>query len=158
MSEKDNPLLEGVLKDPVETVRRQLMSGTNALPLLWWSLFIVVLDQATKLWVVAVFRLYERLPVLPVLEITRLHNTGAAFSFLAGAGGWQRWFFVGLASILGGAIGNVIDRLLHGHVVDFIHFHWADYWFPAFNVADIAITTGAGLLILDALLEGRRKP
>ena len=65
---------------------------------------------------------------------------------------------VGLASILGGAIGNVIDRLLHGHVVDFIHFHWADYWFPAFNVADIAITTGAGLLILDAVLEGRRKP
>ena len=185
MSDKDNPLLEGVLKDPVETVRRQLMSGTNALPLLWWSLFIVVLDQATKLWVVAVFRLYERLPVLPVLEITRLHNTGAAFSFLAGAGGWQRWFFVGLAvlvsigiavwlrqlnprqqplvcvglaSILGGAIGNVIDRLLHGHVVDFIHFHWADYWCPAFNVADIAITTGAGLLILDAVLEGRRKP
>ena len=100
MSEKDNPLLEGVLQDPVETVRRQLMSGTNALPLLWWSLFIVVLDQATKLWVVAVFRLYERLPVLPVLEITRLHNTGAAFSFLAGAGGWQRWFFVGLAVLV----------------------------------------------------------
>ena len=184
MSEQDNRLLEGVLTHPVETVRKQLMSGSNALPLLWLSLFVVLLDQATKLWIVAVFRLYERLPVLPVLEITRLHNTGAAFSFLAEAGGWQRWFFVtlavvtsvgiaawlrrldpreqplvsvGLASILGGALGNVIDRLLHGHVVDFIHFHWADHWFPAFNVADIAITTGAGLLLLDAWLEGRRK-
>jgi signal peptidase II len=185
MKEPDHQLLEGVLTRPVETVRRQLMSGSNALPLLWLSLFILVLDQATKLWIVAVFRLYERLPVLPVLEITRLHNSGAAFSFLADAGGWQRWFFVGLAAaaslgitvwlrhldprqqplvavglaaILGGAVGNVIDRLLHGHVVDFIHFHWSEYWFPAFNVADIAITTGAGLLILDAWLEGRRKP
>lgn len=184
MSEPQDPLLEGVLTRPVETVRRQLMSGSNALPLLWLSLFIVVVDQAAKLWIVAVFRLYERLPVIPVLEITRLHNTGAAFSFLADAGGWQHWFFVGLAaaasigitvwlrqldprqqplvavglaSILGGAIGNVIDRLLHGHVVDFIHFHWGEHWFPAFNVADIAITTGAALLMLDAWLEGRRK-
>lgn len=185
MTEQNEPLLESVLTRPVATVRRQLMSGSNALPLLWWSLFVLLLDQATKLWIVAVFRLYERLPVLPVLEITRLHNTGAAFSFLAEAGGWQRWFFVGLAivasvgitawlrhldprqqplvafglsSILGGAIGNVTDRLLHGHVVDFIHLHWGEHWFPAFNVADIAITTGAGLLILDAWLEGRRKP
>lgn len=184
MTEQQNPLLEDVLTRPVETVRRQLMSGSNALPLLWLSLFVLVLDQATKLWIVAVFRLYERLPVVPVLEITRLHNTGAAFSFLAEAGGWQRWFFVGLATvasvgitawlrqidprqqplvavglaaILGGALGNVTDRLLHGHVVDFIHFHWGEHWFPAFNVADIAITTGAGLLILDAWLEGRRK-
>lgn len=184
MSEQSNPALGGVLTRPVETVRRQLMSGSNALPLLWLSLFVLVLDQVTKLWIVAVFRLYERLPVVPVLEITRLHNTGAAFSFLAEAGGWQRWFFVGLAtvasvgitawlrqidprqqplvavglaSILGGALGNVTDRLLHGHVVDFIHFHWGEHWFPAFNVADIAITTGAGLLILDAWLEGRRK-
>ncbi|MFM7066044.1 MAG: signal peptidase II [Gammaproteobacteria bacterium] len=169
---------------PVESVRRQLMSGSNGLPLLWWSLFIILLDQATKLWIVAAFQLYERLPVLPFMELTRLHNTGAAFSFLAGAGGWQRWFFtalavvvsigitlwlrqlqprqqpllaVGLASIMGGAIGNVIDRLLHGHVIDFLHFHWGErWWFPAFNVADIAITTGAGLIILDALLESRR--
>lgn len=173
-----------VLSRPVETVRRQLMSGSNGLPLLWLSLFIILLDQATKLWIVAAFQLYERLPVLPFLELTRLHNTGAAFSFLAGAGGWQRWFFtglavvvsigitvwlrqlqprqqpllaVGLASIMGGALGNVIDRLLHGHVVDFLHFHWGErWWFPAFNVADIAITTGAGLIILDALLESRR--
>ena len=173
-----------VLSRPVETVRRQLMSGSHGLPLLWLSLFIILLDQATKLWIVAAFQLYERLPVLPFLELTRLHNTGAAFSFLAGAGGWQRWFFtglavavsigitvwlrqlqprqqpllaVGLASIMGGALGNVIDRLLYGHVVDFLHFHWGErWWFPAFNVADIAITTGAGLIILDALLESRR--
>jgi len=121
--------------------------------------------------------------VWPILEITRLHNTGAAFSLLAGASGWQRWFFVGLATavslgiaawlwrmprsapvwlpaglalVMGGALGNVVDRLLHGHVVDFLHFHWEHWYFPAFNVADSAITVGAGLLILDALLEGRR--
>jgi signal peptidase II len=122
--------------------------------------------------------------VLPILEITRLHNTGAAFSMLHDAGGWQRYLFVtlafvvsggiawwlsklgyrthrwlasGLALIAGGALGNVIDRLLHGHVVDFIHFHWYERWyFPAFNVADTAITIGAALLILDSLLESRR--
>ena len=181
-----DPGLEGVLARPVDAVRRQLMSGSNALPLLWLSLAIIVADQATKLWIVASFQLFERLPVAPFLEITRLHNSGAAFSFLAGAGGWQRWFFVGLAgvvsvgiavwlrqleprkqpllsvglaSILGGALGNVIDRLVHGEVVDFLHFHWGErWWFPAFNVADIAITTGAGLIILDALLESRRSP
>jgi signal peptidase II len=112
-----------------------------------------------------------------------LHNTGAAFSLLAGAGGWQRWFFVGLATVvsagitwwlrtlpargqpwlviglallLGGAVGNVIDRLLHGHVIDFLHFHWQQWYYPAFNVADIAISCGAALLILDALLHSRR--
>ena len=115
-----------------------------------------------------------------MLNFTRLHNTGAAFSLLAGADGWQRWFFIGLAFvvstiliiwifrlprgdkllsmalalILGGAIGNVIDRILYGHVIDFIQVHWQDAYFPAFNVADSAITIGAGLLILDALRGG----
>ncbi len=115
--------------------------------------------------------------MLPVLDFTLLHNTGAAFSFLAGASGWQRWFFIGLAAvvsvvlvawiwrtprgekllplalslILGGALGNVIDRVEHGYVVDFIHVHWGAAYFPAFNVADTAITVGAALLILDAL-------
>ncbi len=184
-TDKPDSLLSEALAHPVETVRRQLMSGATALPLLWLSLFIILVDQATKLWVVAVFQLYERLTLLPILEFTRLHNTGAAFSFLAEEDGWQRWFFVvlaaivsigitgwlrkldprqqpllclGLACILGGALGNVIDRLLHGHVVDFIHFHWGErWWFPAFNVADISITAGAGLLMLDAFIEPGRK-
>jgi signal peptidase II len=122
--------------------------------------------------------------LLPVLDLTRLHNAGAAFSFLAGAGGWQRWAFTalaigvsgailawlrglhahsqatlaaGLALVLGGALGNVIDRIEHGYVVDFIHVHWDRAYFPAFNVADAAITVGAGLLLLDAWLEWRRE-
>lgn len=183
--ESGEHLLEGVLSRPVETVRRRLMSGSNALPLLWLSFFIILADQAMKLWIIASFQLFERLPVAPFLEITRLHNSGAAFSMLAGAGGWQRWFFtaiavssavgislwlrkldprqqpllaVGLACICGGALGNLIDRLVYGHVVDFLHFHWGErWWFPAFNVADIAITSGAGLIILDTLLDSRRQ-
>jgi signal peptidase II len=156
----------------------------SALRWLWLSLGVIALDQLTKTLIVARFQLYERIDVLPILEITRLHNYGAAFSLLHDAGGWQHYFFVslallvsvgivvwlarlrfrasamlasGLALILGGALGNVIDRLLHGHVVDFIHFHWYERWyFPAFNVADTAITIGAGLLILDSLFESRR--
>jgi signal peptidase II len=149
---------------------------------LWLSLVVVVLDQATKFLVTRFFDLYERVEVLPpVLDFTLLHNTGAAFSLLANAPGWQRWFFIGLAGavsvllvvwiwrtprgekllplalalILGGAIGNVIDRILHGYVVDFIHAHWGDAYFPAFNIADSAITIGAALLILDAFREKR---
>jgi signal peptidase II len=117
--------------------------------------------------------------VLPILEFTRLHNTGAAFSMLANASGWQRWFFIGLglvisvvlvvwiwrlprgprrlpialALILGGAIGNVIDRVYHGYVVDFIHAHWGTAYFPAFNIADSAITIGALLMLIDAFRE-----
>jgi signal peptidase II len=144
---------------------------------------VIVADQLTKAYIVGNFDLYEVLEVLPVLEITRLHNTGAAFSLLAGASGWQRWFFIGLGVVvsagiiywlrslprgsapwlpaaltlvMGGALGNVIDRVAHGHVVDFLHFHWQGHYFPAFNVADSAITVGAALLIIDALLEGRR--
>jgi signal peptidase II len=148
---------------------------------LWLSLVVIVLDQATKFLVTRFFELYERVEVLPVLDFTLLHNTGAAFSLLADAPGWQRWFFIGLAGavsvlltvwiwrtprgekllpfalslILGGAVGNVIDRILHGHVVDFIHAHWGDAYFPAFNIADSAITIGAVLLILDAFREKR---
>ena len=146
---------------------------------LWLSLVVIVLDQATKFLVTRFLDLYERVEVLPVLDFTLLHNTGAAFSMLAGASGWQRWFFIGLAAvvsvmlivwiwriprgekllplalalILGGAIGNVIDRIWHGYVVDFIHAHWGEAYFPAFNIADSAITIGAALLILDAFRE-----
>ena len=148
---------------------------------LWLSLVVVVLDQATKFLATRFLDLYERVEVLPVLDFTLLHNTGAAFSLLAGASGWQRWFFIGLAFtvsavlmvwiwrtprgekllplslslILGGALGNVIDRIVHGYVVDFIHAHWGAAYFPAFNIADSAITIGAGLLILDAFREHR---
>jgi signal peptidase II len=151
---------------------------------LWLSVFVIFLDQATKAWVAGALALYDRIEILPILDITRLHNTGAAFSLLAGAGGWQRWFFIllgigvslvlmawlrrirtpeqnllalGLSLVLGGALGNVIDRVWHGYVVDFIHVHWQDWYFPAFNVADSAITIGAGCLLLDAFLEGSRK-
>jgi signal peptidase II len=162
-------------------------SGTprpNALPWLWLSGVIVVLDQLTKWLIVASFELYERVQLLPVFGITRMHNTGAAFSFLATASGWQRWFFItvavvvttlvcvwlkrmpraghgwlaaSLALIVGGAVGNVIDRVFHGYVVDFLSFHWQQWYFPAFNVADAAITVGAVILLADGLFEGRRK-
>jgi signal peptidase II len=146
---------------------------------LWLSLAVILLDQATKFLVVRFLELYERVEVLPILEFTRLHNTGAAFSMLANASGWQRWFFISLglvisvvlvvwiwrlprgprrlpialALILGGALGNVIDRLYHGFVVDFIHAHWGSAYFPAFNIADSAITIGALLMLIDAFRE-----
>jgi signal peptidase II len=148
------------------------------------SALIVLADQLSKSYIALHFGEFEFITVLPVLEITRMHNVGAAFSFLASASGWQRWVFIGLAVIvslgimvwllrlrrgahsllagglalvLGGALGNVIDRIRLGHVIDFIHFHWDRAYFPAFNVADSAITVGAACLLLDALLEGRRK-
>jgi signal peptidase II len=143
---------------------------------LWLSLAVVGLDQATKFLVTRFFELYERVEVLPVLDFILLHNRGAAFSMLANASGWQRPFFivlglavsamlvawiwrtprgdkllpVALALVLGGAIGNVIDRVAYGYVIDFIHAHWGAAYFPAFNVADSAITIGAGLLLVDA--------
>jgi signal peptidase II len=165
-------------------MNERLQGSGSALRWLWLALAVIVLDQASKALVVETFELFEVLPLLPMLELTRLHNTGAAFSFLAGASGWQRWFFIGLALVvaagitvwlrqlpargqsllaaglalvMGGALGNVIDRVQHGHVIDFIHLHWREAYFPAFNVADSAITIGAALLILDALFEGRRR-
>ena len=158
-------------------------SSRTAARWLWLSALVIALDQASKALIVSHFELFERRALLPVLEITRLHNKGAAFSFLSEASGWQHYLVLalaalvslgivvwllrlrtpgsallasGLALILGGAVGNAIDRLLRGYVVDFIHFHWFERWyFPAFNVADSAITIGAGLLILDSLLESR---
>jgi signal peptidase II len=143
---------------------------------------VVAVDQLTKFLIERHLALFESVSVLPVLEITRLHNTGAAFSFLADEAGWQRWLFTALAIIvsivlalwlrripayarvlatavaliLGGAIGNVIDRVRLGHVIDFIYAHWDRHYFPAFNVADSAICVGAGLLLLDTWLSGRR--
>jgi signal peptidase II len=146
------------------------------------SACIVLADQVSKSYITSHYGEFEFTTVLPVLDITRMHNVGAAFSFLASASGWQRWLFIGLAVsvsigiivwlfrlprsqwllsaglalVLGGAIGNVIDRIRLGAVVDFIHFHWDRAYFPAFNVADSAITVGAACLLLDALLEPKR--
>lgn len=160
-------------------------AGAAAAPGLWlWlavAAVVIVLDQITKAVIVQHFQLGDSVYVLPFFNLVRWHNTGAAFSFLAGAAGWQRWFFVALgvgasalivwmlrrhagqtlfclavALVLGGALGNVIDRLMHGHVVDFVQIHWAGWAFPAFNVADSAITLGAITLILDEIRRVRR--
>jgi signal peptidase II len=156
-------------------------SSASLLPWLGIALVIIVLDQVTKSLILANFAYGDSVHVTPFFNVVRVHNTGAAFSFLAGASGWQRWFFVGLgavaagfivwmlrshggqkmfawalALILGGALGNVIDRLLHGYVVDFIQVHWADRFFPSFNLADSAITLGAILLIVDELRRVRK--
>ena len=155
--------------------------GGSLLPWLGIALAVIVLDQITKAWIAATFQLGDARRITDFFDIVRAHNRGAAFSFLNDAGGWQRWFFVGLgiaaaafivwllkshggqrlfgwalALILGGALGNVIDRLLHGHVIDFIQVHWKSHYFPSFNVADSAITIGAALLILDELRRVRR--
>ena len=151
-------------------------------PLMWLGVatLIVLLDQYTKALIVAQFQLGEGVAVTSFFNIVRVHNLGAAFSFLAAAGGWQRWFFTGLglaagllmawllfrhprqtlfglalALVLGGALGNVIDRLVYGYVVDFIDFYWGSAHFPAFNVADSAISVGAACLILDEFLRSR---
>lgn len=147
------------------------------------ALAVVILDQATKWAVLANFVYGERLPVVPGwFDLTLVFNTGAAFSFLAGAAGWQRWFFTALGIvasvvilhllrrhggqplfatsltlIMGGAIGNVVDRIIHAKVVDFLLFYRGDWYFPAFNVADSAITIGAVLLIVDELRRMRRE-
>jgi signal peptidase II len=153
----------------------------------WWlllSVLVVLVDQLSKMYIVRHFLEFEFTTLLPVLDITRMQNVGAAFSFLASASGWQRWLFIGLAVVvsigitiwlvrmprgtqpllaaglalvLGGALGNVIDRIRLGYVIDFIHFHWDRAYFPAFNVADSAITVGAACLLLDALFEANRK-
>jgi signal peptidase II len=140
------------------------------------ALLVIVADHLTKWWVTASLDYQESVPVLPFFSLVLVHNTGAAFSFLADAGGWQRWFFIGvgavatgiilhllkkhasdtrmalaLALVLGGALGNVIDRVLLGYVVDFLYFHYRGFAWPAFNIADSAISVGAALLIWDAL-------
>ncbi len=150
-------------------------------PWLGLSLLILIADQFTKVMVLGYFRLGDSQRVTSFFNLVRVHNEGAAFSFLAGASGWQRWFFTAIgvgaaifivwmlkshpgqrlfafamACILGGAIGNVIDRLVHGYVVDFLQFHYASWYFPSFNIADSAITIGAASMILDELLRVRR--
>lgn len=148
----------------------------------WWlSGSVIVLDQVTKFLAETLLTFHQPVPVLPSFNLLLTYNTGAAFSFLAGAGGWQRWFFLGLGSlvsiglivwlrrlkptetrlatalalILGGAIGNLIDRAWLGQVIDFIQIYYQHWYWPAFNLADSAITVGAALLVLDSLWSGR---
>ena len=158
------------------------VGGSNHL-LRWLAiaLIIILADQFTKVLILGSFQLGDSRYVTSFFNVVRVHNSGAAFSFLAGASGWQRWFFVGLGAaatvfitwmlrrhgqqtlfataltlILGGAVGNVIDRLLHGYVVDFIQVHWAGWYFPSFNIADSTISVGAVLLIWDELRRVKR--
>jgi signal peptidase II len=148
----------------------------------WFSLsaLVIVFDQLSKAWIVNHFAFGENLTVLSVFNLVLAHNTGAAFSFLNDAGGMQRWLFsiiaiaasiwivwllrkhgnqilfaFALSMILGGALGNLIDRLAYGYVVDFLSFHWNEHYFPAFNLADSAITCGAFLLIIDSFKENK---
>jgi len=148
---------------------------------LWLSALVVALDQGTKWMAEAALDPYLPVPLVPSLNLTLMYNEGAAFSFLAGAGGWQRWFFAGLATlvtialgvwlhrlkatermtaigialVIGGAVGNLIDRIRTGRVVDFIDVYYADWHWPAFNLADSAITLGVALLLVATLREGR---
>jgi signal peptidase II len=156
-------------------------TSSSMLPWLGLALILLIVDQLTKVLILGYYHLGDATTVTSFFNIVRVHNSGAAFSFLASAGGWQRWFFTAigvaaaifivwmlkshpgqkifsfaLACILGGAVGNVIDRTLHGYVVDFLDFHYAGWHFPAFNVADAAISIGAVCLILDELLRVKR--
>jgi len=155
----------------------------NALPWLVLSAVVIVLDQLTKYWVLTSLPEYTAIPVIDGFwNWYRTYNTGAAFSFLADAGGWQKWFFTILAIVIsgtlawwlaktprrdwrtalpfalviGGALGNVIDRQIHGHVVDFIQWHWQDHYWPAFNLADAAIVGGAIGIVLFGFFPAKR--
>jgi signal peptidase II len=170
--------------------RKQLIhSSSSAWPWLAWSAIVLLLDQLTKVLIIGQYRLGDGTLVTSFFNVVRVHNHGAAFSFLANAGGWQRWFFTGIgilaavlmvwmlrqhhtqrlfafavSSLLGGAIGNVVDRIWHGYVIDFLDFHWSFLapmfhrgHFPAFNLADSAITLGAICLIIDEFKRVRQQ-
>jgi signal peptidase II len=152
------------------------MREFSMLKWLWLSLLAVILDQGSKLVIAGSMQLYQSIPIMPYFNLTYVHNTGAAFSFLSEAGGWQRWFFAGLALVisiviavwlarlkqhetllavalslvLGGAIGNLIDRLAYGYVIDFLDVYYQTWHWPAFNIADSAITLGVILMLVES--------
>lgn len=152
------------------------LANKSGLVWLWLSLLLLAVDQATKMIVVNTMSYRESIDILPVFNFTYVHNYGAAFSFLSDAGGWQRWFLSAIAIaisvlltwwlkrlpatnkilccayslVLAGAIGNLYDRIVYGYVIDFLHVHYNDWHFPAFNIADSAICIGAALLLFDA--------
>lgn len=147
----------------------------------WIVVLVFIADQLSKQWVLSSFELYESVKLLPIFNFTYVRNYGAAFSFLSDAGGWQRWLFTFVAVgfsillsvwlrqkpskmwrlnlaytlVIGGALGNLVDRLQHGFVVDFLDFYWNTSHFPAFNIADSAICVGAGLIILDSFVSDK---
>jgi signal peptidase II len=159
------------------------MRNLGMLKWLWVSSLAIILDQASKQIVHNSMQLYESIPLMPYFNLTYVHNTGAAFSFLSEAGGWQRWFFAALALIisavlsvwlmrlqkhetllavalslvLGGAIGNLIDRLAFGYVIDFLDVYYNDWHWPAFNIADSAITVGVALMLAESFGLGKPK-
>jgi len=149
---------------------------------LWISALTLLLDQASKLTIASSMQLYESIALLPLFNLTYVHNTGAAFSLLSEAGGWQRWLFAGLAIVmssmigvwlwrlkqhetlmaialslvLGGAIGNLIDRIVYGYVIDFLDVYYQNWHWPAFNIADSAICVGVALMVLDGFGVGKK--
>ena len=157
------------------------MREFSMLKWLWLSLLAVILDQGSKLVIAGSMQLYQSIPIMPYFNLTYVHNTGAAFSFLSEAGGWQRWFFAGLAFVisiviavwlarlkqhetllavalslvLGGAIGNLIDRLAYGYVIDFLDVYYQTWHWPAFNIADSAITLGVILMLVESFGLGK---
>ena len=168
-------------KTASRTSLKKMSTGSLLLPWLGLALLLLIADQFTKVLILGSYKLGDATAITSFFNIVRVHNTGAAFSFLASASGWQRWFFTGIgitaaifivwmlkshpgqklfsfamACILGGAVGNVVDRTLHGYVVDFLDFHYAGWHFPSFNIADAAISIGAVCLILDELARVRR--
>ena len=159
------------------------MPKFSKLKWLWLAALAIGFDQASKLAIDKSFQLYESINVMPFFNLTYVHNTGAAFSFLSEAGGWQRWFFaalaiimstimtiwltrlkenetllaVALSLILGGAIGNLIDRLFYGYVIDFLDVYYGTYHWPAFNIADSAITIGVALMLVESFKSQEEK-
>ncbi|MFK5969156.1 MAG: signal peptidase II [Candidatus Marithrix sp.] len=155
----------------------------NGLRWIWISLLVIILDQVSKLWMDSNLSFNQPVNLLPFFDLRLLYNEGAAWSFLANAGGWQRWFLSGLSLVisgvllvwlirlerrqiwlaialslvLGGALGNLIDRVVYGHVIDFIDIYYQQWHWPAFNIADSAISVGAVMLVIDAILEGKNK-
>jgi len=151
-------------------------AAQSGLVWLWLTIVLIILDQVSKVWVSNSFSLYESISIMPMFNFTYVHNEGAAFSFLSDAGGWQRWFFtaiavaissllvywlrglhkaekllaVSYALVLAGAVGNLIDRVAYGYVIDFLDVYYQQYHWPAFNIADVAICIGAGLIIVEA--------
>lgn len=173
---------ETSVAEPTGDVRRR---AAGQVRWLWLSALVIVLDQVTKVVVSHHMSLFESIRLTPFLQLTLLHNTGAAFSFLSQASGWQRWFFtalglivsiiiliwlrrlprhgrrllgIGIALVLGGALGNVIDRVAYGYVIDFIDVFYGTWHWPPFNLADSSICIGAALVILETLLTSRKLP
>jgi len=172
------------MPDTVTTEVKAERAGRRSLRWLWVTAPLIVMDQLSKWMVTVNLEEYDRINLLPILDLVRFHNTGAAFSLLADAGGWQHWFFIGvavavslgilwyqwvlpargcktlatgLALILAGALGNLVDRVMFGHVVDFIFFYYEQWSWPAFNVADSAITVGVVLVLFDSFFLERRR-